>query len=241
MRFSNNKIIKKALDVSSRNLTGTITSVMTDYPIASLTFDDGPDPIYTRKVLDILKKHDARATFFMVGEGAHSYPDVVTHVASDGHAIGNHSWNHFAFPLITFLERLKQIKKCQRALKPYGQRLFRPPYGLINKISSIEVLLQGYKVIGWSLSSEDWYESSSEVMADNLLKNIRRGSIILLHDRLFDGGKPEKGPKHRQEAVVDREPMLFVLSKLLEKLKGNIHFVTIPVLLLHGRPQREKW
>jgi peptidoglycan-N-acetylglucosamine deacetylase len=233
-----NKAIRKVLIRFSRSFAKTISGVKTKDPIASLTFDDGPDPSCTRRVLNVLKKHNALATFFMVGEAAQSHPDVVAAVAREGHAIGNHSWNHLAFPEITCIERWEQIRKCQRALTPYGQRLFRPPYGMTNARSSVEVMLQGYKVIGWSYSSEDWCETNTEVMADGLIKNIRRGSIVLLHDRLFDRGKPEKGPIPNREAVVDRERMLFVLNNILEKLKGNIHFVTIPTLLQHGQPVR---
>lgn len=235
-----NRIIRNVLDVSARNVTGIITSVITEKPIASLTFDDGPDPVYTPKVLDLLKSYEARATFFMVGEGAHSYEDIVKQVARDGHAIGNHSWNHFAFPLIPAVERWEQIRKCQRVLKPYGLQLFRPPYGMNNNRSNIGAFLQGYKVIGWSLDSKDWCETNSKVMMNSIVKNIKPGSIILLHDRIFDGGKCKKGPKVTQEAVIDREPMLSALEGLLERLKGNIQFVTIPVLLSNGRPLRER-
>jgi peptidoglycan-N-acetylglucosamine deacetylase len=239
MTPSINKIIKKGFDIVAPNLTAVITRVMTDDPVASLTFDDGPDPVYTPKVLDALSKYDARATFFMVGEAAHSHPDIVERVAREGHIIGNHSWNHFAFPLIPLAEQWNQIRKCQRVLKPYGQRLFRPPYGLNNNSSNIAVFLKGYKVIGWSLSSEDWCEANPDAMTNSLAKNIKPGSIILLHDRIFDNGKPEKGPTLSRGALIDREPMLSALKGLLERLKGNIQFVTIPVLLRNGRPFRE--
>ncbi len=131
---------------------GIIYRVMTKDPVASLTFDDGPDPVYTPKVLDILKEYDALATFFMVGARAHNYPGIVERIDREGHAIGNHSWNHLAFPMIPSVARWKQIRKCQLAIKPYGERLFRPPYGLNSRISRIEVMLQRYKIIGWSLS-----------------------------------------------------------------------------------------
>jgi len=241
MYFLTKKFVRKIFNHIYRNLEGTITSVITEEPIASLTFDDGPDPNYTKKVLCILKKHNAFATFFMVGEGVQCYPDVVLDVAKDGHAIGNHSWDHFAFPLVTSMERLRQIRKCQRVIYPYGRRLFRPPYGMINKKARIEILLQGYKIIGWSFSPEDWCEPNVEVMTDSLMNNIRPGSIILLHDRLFDEGKPKKGSIHNVEAVIDREPMLLALNNVLEQLSGHIHFVTIPTLLNRGKPLFEKY
>jgi peptidoglycan/xylan/chitin deacetylase (PgdA/CDA1 family) len=230
------EFIKKVLNIIRRNGMGIIYRVMTKDPVVSLTFDDGPDPVYTPKVLDILKEYGALATFFMVGVRAHNYPGIVERVDRDGHAIGNHSWNHFAFSMIPSVARWKQIRKCQRAIKPCGQRLFRPPSGLNSRMSRIELMLQGYKIIGWSLSSEDWCERDSKVMADNLVKNIKPGSIILFHDYLFDRGVPIVGPKNSQCAIIDREPMLLALRELLERLKGNIRFVTIPVLLRCGQP-----
>jgi peptidoglycan-N-acetylglucosamine deacetylase len=234
------KVVDPIISIVARNVTGIITSVKTEKPMASLTFDDGPDPAYTQKILDLLKRYEARATFFMVGEGAYTYPEIVKQVASDGHAIGNHSWNHFAFPSIPLSEQWKQVSRCQRTLKPYGLALFRPPYGSNNNRSNIGAFLQGYKVIGWSLDSKDWCETKSEVIMDSIVKNIKPGSIILLHDRIFDEGKSIKGPKLNHEVVVDRKPMISALQGVLERLKGNIQFVTIPDLLRNGRPLRER-
>jgi peptidoglycan-N-acetylglucosamine deacetylase len=233
-----NPIKRKLLDISARNITGSITHVATDKRIASLTFDDGPHPVYTPMLLEILKKYDAHATFFMSGEGAHNHPDIVKKVASAGHAIGNHSWNHHAFTLLTMFECWEQIRKCKKVLKPYGLPLFRPPYGLNNNKSNMVVFLQGYKVVGWSIDSKDWCEPNSEKIENNLLTNIKPGSIILFHDRIFDGGKPQKGPIINQEVITDREPMLFALKGLLERIKTSIQFVTIPVLLRNGCPIR---
>jgi peptidoglycan/xylan/chitin deacetylase (PgdA/CDA1 family) len=231
------KLIINNLDLVFRHRFGIISHVMTEKPIAAITFDDGPDPIYTPRVLDILRKHDAHATFFMVGEGAHNNPDIVRNVAREGHAIGNHSWHHFAFPLIPWAQQMEDIRRCQRAIKPYGHRIFRPPYGLNDDKSNIGALLHGYRVIGWSLSPEDWREPNPQIMVNNLVENIKAGSIILLHDRIFDEGKPKKGPKLSQNAIVDREPMLSALDNFLEQVKAHIQFVTIPVLLQSGLPQ----
>jgi len=234
-----NRSIRKVLADSAQHVTGIITNVETEKPIASLTFDDGPDPVYTPKILKLLKSYDIRATFFMVGEGARDYQDIVKKVAADGHAIGNHSYNHLAFPRVSLLKQREQIRKCQRALKPFGLPLFRPPYGMNTNRSNIGVLLQGYMSIGWSLDSQDWYEPNSNVMVDNLLKNTKPGSIILLHDRIFDKDpcKPEITIKHKIK--IDREPMLSALNKFIEMFKSNIKFVTIPVLLQNGRPMRK--
>jgi peptidoglycan-N-acetylglucosamine deacetylase len=231
--------LRTALGGVAQRATGALTRVITEKPIASLTFDDGPDPFYTPQVLKLLHEYDARATFFMVGEGAHRYPDIVKQVASAGHAIGNHSWSHYAFPLISAAKRWSEIRQCHRVLKPYGLRLFRPPYGMNNNRSNIGAFLQGYKVIGWSVQSHDWRETNSTFMMDNIVKSIKPGSIILFHDRIFDRGKPTIGPKPTEEAAIDRESMLSALTGVLERLKGTTQFVTVPVLLRNGRPMRE--
>jgi peptidoglycan-N-acetylglucosamine deacetylase len=231
-------MLSRALDLCFQHVKRRTNLVKTENPVASLTFDDGPDPVYTPKVLDILKKYDARATFFMVGEAAYRYRDIVKCVAMDGHAIGNHSWNHHAFPLLSFRDRWEQINRCQRALEPYGQRLFRPPYGMSNKSCNLEIFLHGYRVIGWSLSSDDWCECNPGKIVNNVVNNIKAGSVVLLHDRLYDEGKPEKGPSNGQESVIDRESMLIALRELLDRLKDKYKFVTIPELLQCGRAER---
>jgi peptidoglycan-N-acetylglucosamine deacetylase len=235
------KTISKTYDLLDTNITGAITRVLTNDPVACLTFDDGPDPIYTPKVLDILKNFDAKATFFMVGESAQKYPNLVKLVANDGHAIGNHSWNHHAFNLITSAERLIQISKCQKTIEYHGQKIFRAPYGMSNHKANINIFLMGYKLIGWSLESEDWFQTNEKVIAENLLENIEPGSIVLLHDCVYDRGKPINGPTLCRNAVVERDTMLSALEVLLRKLKGKLKFVTIPFLLKNGRAIRDRW
>ncbi len=123
-----------------RHIMGTITSVDARDNVAALTFDDGPDPAFTPRLLDILDKHQVSATFFVVGETAQKYPELIRRIAQTGHVIGNHSWDHPAFPLITGRERRAQMRACAKAIAPYGQRIFRPPY-LGNKIRPGSIVL----------------------------------------------------------------------------------------------------
>src|SRR5262245_23943546 len=83
---------------------GSLCYVSTDVPAAALTFDDGPHPVYTPRVLDILERHQARATFFVVGESAKKYPDLVRRIGEAGHALGGHSWDHSSFLRLTSRE-----------------------------------------------------------------------------------------------------------------------------------------
>src|ERR1700751_666629 len=110
-------------------MRGTMTSVLTRDPVAALTFDDGPHPEYTPRLLAVLAQHQVRATFFMVGEVAQQHPALVRQVAQEGHTIGNHSWDHQSFRTLPGPARRRQIRSCARVLAPYGHALFRPPYG----------------------------------------------------------------------------------------------------------------
>jgi peptidoglycan-N-acetylglucosamine deacetylase len=211
---------------------GTITNVSTSKPVAALTFDDGPDPVFTPRLLAVLHKHQAKATFFMVGKAAERHPNIVKEVAIAGHAIGNHSWDHPSFPLITRRERWAQIRACEKAIAPYGQRLFRPPYGDQSLLSRLEASWLGYQVIMYSLTAVDWLDHDAEWMKNRMMTRIQNGSILLLHDSLFH---------YRDNRYADRDPMLNGLDGLLKELGGRFTFVTIPELIRQGRPQRQYW
>lgn len=224
--------MRKLFSIATRNVIGTITHVTTREPLVALTFDDGPHVEYTPRLLDILEGHHARATFFMTGEAAEAHPALVKRVAQGGHAIGNHSWDHPSFPLISSRERREQIRGCASALAPYGVRLFRPPYGEQNIASQFDTLLLGYQTIMFNIATDDWCGGDAVSIADQIERQIRPGSIVILHDRLFDALK---------EAYFNREPVLEAVRILLDRLDDRFQFVTIPELLRRGRPQKEIW
>jgi peptidoglycan/xylan/chitin deacetylase (PgdA/CDA1 family) len=225
-------VVQKATWVRD-HVPGTITSVVTRDPVAALTFNDGPHPEYTSLLLDILERHQARATFFMVGKAAQRYPQLVQQVAQAGHAIGNHSWDHPFFPSLPSLERRRQILTCEQALAPNRPRLFRAPYGAESLASHLDAVSLHYNVVAWNLDAEDWIEQDPEWMTDLLMEGIQPGSIVLLHDAVC--GSQQSVKQH------NREPMLTAVTLFLERLGGRFSFVTIPELLRHGRPQYHNW
>lgn len=206
-----------------------ITNVETYDSVAALTFDDGPHPVYTPRVLSILEKHGASATFFMVGEAASRYPEIVRMVARSGHVIGNHSWNHPILPTIrSRFRRLNQLWKCARATSPYCKRLFRPPCGQYNNQTRLDARVFRYKIILWSVSAQDWIPQGSEEIAHKMIDRVIPGSIFLLHDAIYGS--------EVAETVRDRGSMLDGLDKALDVLKRKVNFVTVPDLLKAGRP-----
>jgi len=205
-------------DITARPVLETISSVATTEPIAALTFDDGPHPRHTPKLLEILKRYNAKATFFMVGKVASRYPELVKAVADAGHVIGNHSWDHPSFPSLTRSERLSQVLRCAAALNPYGYSLFRPPYGHQNASTSMDPWVLGYQSIAWSLDSEDWMGYPSAWVSDRLHRRLQRGDIVVLHE--------------------DDPASLEAVERLLRQRHEQIRFVTVPVLLQSGIPQK---
>src|SRR4051812_35940455 len=108
--------VKRFVDAAYQRAVGAITSAETTQPLVALTFDDRPDPRSTPLVLDLLERHDARATFFMVGAAAYRHPDLVRRIAEAGHTVANHSWDHTSFTTISGRQRRTQIRATQRVL-----------------------------------------------------------------------------------------------------------------------------
>ena len=225
-------VCKKILNKVFAFSCGTITHVNTGISAVALTFDDGPHPASTPYVLDILSKYDAKGTFFMIGKAARAYPHIVKQVAEAGHAIGNHSWDHQAFPALTGKERRQQIRACKEALHPYGESILRPPKGYQNYFSRLDALLLKYKVITWNIHVEDWKNVSTEAMVNNLLSRFRPGSIILLHDAVWD-------PVF--DGAEDRTHMLKALEGFVNQIHNGIQLVTVPELLKLGKPRLSSW
>lgn len=147
-----------------------------------LTFDDGPIPEATPYILDVLDRFDAKATFFMVGENAHRYPDLLEEVRRRGHSIGNHTYNHIGgFRWSSW----KYLYNVHRAHKILRTKLFRPPHGWMRTTQYRTMRIFGYKVVMWDVVTRDY---SNILTADEVLANVKRytrnGSIITFHDSL---------------------------------------------------------
>ena len=209
---------------------GTITSVATDQPVVAITFDDGPDPTWTPKVLAVLDAHGAKATFFVIGKYVEKHPDIVARLHEGGHALGNHTYDHPSFPLVSRRERRRELRACAEALAPYPQlrKLFRPPYLDQSVASRYDAWRLGYEVIACNLHANDWEDRPAGEMADVLNGSVAPGDVIMLHDVV------------RDQRYLRREAMITALDAFLGR-QAALRFVTVPQLLAAGRPQREMW
>ena len=189
-----------------------------------------PDPDWTPRVLELLAQHGARATFFVVGAMAARHPELLARIAAEGHAIGNHSWNHPSFPMISPRERASQVARCEVAIGSRSTRLFRPPFGDLDWRSRLELFRRRFKVIGWNATCLDWEVHDAEWMQRELLRQIKPGGIVLLHDQLFSFAESD------QRA---RDDLLVAVKGVLEC--AAYRFVTVPELLELGRSQGRWW
>lgn len=148
-----------------------------------LTFDDGPTPVITEKVLEILKTYQAKATFFLIGKNAVEYPEIVKKILDNGHAIGNHTHNHLNGSKVNTENYIENLKLAETVL-PYT-RLFRPPYGRITKRQATEILKLDYKIVMWDVLSGDFdLILSPEKSFKKIIKHTSNGSIVVFHDSL---------------------------------------------------------
>ena len=164
----------------------TISSVHVDVPYIALTFDDGPDRKLTPRLLDLLAQHHIHATFFVVGENAAQYPDILQRAVREGHEIGNHSWSHPNFAKMSEESVRSQVKRTEEAIEDAtGARptLLRPPYGSITARQKRWLHEDmGYEIILWDVDPLDWKNPGPSVVTNRILKETRAGSIVLSHD-----------------------------------------------------------
>ena len=144
-----------------------------------LTFDDGPIPEATPFILDVLKEHGVKATFFMVGDNVRKYPELYQRVLDEGHQVGNHTHNHISGLRRSLHEYSYNVEKANAYIK---SNLFRPPHGWM-RIPQYALLRRKYKVVMWDLVTRDY---SKWMTAENVISNVKRyarnGSIITFHD-----------------------------------------------------------
>lgn len=187
----------------------------------ALTFDDGPDLVYTPKILQILRTEHIHATFFVLGTNAAHYPMMIHQIMADGNALGNHSFDHKNLIKSSSTQLLWEVLATDRILvriTGHSPKWFRPPYGNVN-IGILKQLGQlGYHTVNWSVDSNDWRGLSAQAVTRNIIRDVRPGAIILQHC----AGNPRE----------DLTGTVKALPEIIHILRSKGYkFVTVPEML----------
>jgi peptidoglycan/xylan/chitin deacetylase (PgdA/CDA1 family) len=152
-----------------------------------LSFDDGPQQSNTARVLEVLKKHEVKAIFFVIGKNIAGHEAIMKQLISEGHQIGNHSFSHDAKIDLWSAKKISEdLAACQKLIQQYqpGNTWFRPPYGVTNPNMAKAIKRNGLQSIGWNIRSYDTSIKDIEKIKQRVLSRLKPGAIILLHDRL---------------------------------------------------------
>ncbi len=182
----------------------------------AFTFDDGPNPKYTPELLDLLKEHHVKATFFVLGSKAELYPEIIRRIHREGHLIGIHNYVHRSNWVMTPWRTYKELLQCNSIIEAItGEKpiYYRPPWGLLNLFDLF--LIKTHQIVLWSLMAGDWKSKGGSIKIKNILmKKLKPGGIVLLHDSGETFGADINAPENTIRALA--EVLAVVKSKGLE-------------------------
>ena len=184
----------------------------------ALTFDDGPHPRYTERILKILERYDIKATFFVIGVNIQNYPEPFAKIVAAGHEIGNHTYHHKTLSGTCDATIREEIRKTDEIIfktAGYRPKIFRPPEGAYGECALKAAQSMDLRMILWTVDTRDWERPSAQTIVERVMANVKGGSILLFHDYMHKNA-------HTLEALE------IILPKLLEK---GFEFVTVSELI----------
>lgn len=202
-----------AIDQGRWTRRGTWFRLREPVPLVALTFDDGPDPIWTPQILDVLDRHGVKATFFLVGDHVRRFPEVARDIAARGHAIGNHTYSHRPLWRLSAEAISADVRRAGEEIAAACGRqptLFRPPKGLLWPRQKKALARWGYDVVMWSLNTKDWAGPSPRRLAASVIRRARAGDIVLFHD---GGGVVSRAGGNRAATVAALGPIIEAFQK----------------------------
>jgi peptidoglycan-N-acetylglucosamine deacetylase len=218
-----------------------IVGCRTTDKVIALTFDDGPNPMFTPSILETLDRCGAKATFFVIGQHVEAHPELVRQVAQAGHELGNHTFSHQRLVGISVKRVADELQRCAQAVQAAATvktTLMRPPFGEYDVSSFMAVSTLGYSLVNWSAAGTDWSGDEATVVADRVVGSAHPGCIALLHDGC--------GPAHpiagMQGISADRQPTVQALPIIVGRLRNEgYRFVTVPQMLREALAMRKPW
>lgn len=193
--------------------------VVVSEPFVAITFDDGPHPENTPRLLDVLAQRNIKATFYVIGNNASRHRDILSRIVTEGHEVGNHTWSHRFLTTQTSKSILRELRSTDDVISEvtgHSPATFRPPYGAVTgPLSGWLAHEFGYATILWSVDAKDWESPTPEIITDRLVSSTIDGSIILAHDLVA--------------AAVDAMPE--TLDRLLDH---GFRFATVSELISRG-------
>jgi peptidoglycan-N-acetylglucosamine deacetylase len=192
----------------------------------ALTYDDGPNDPYTLQLLDVLAKHDVRATFFLLGQFVQQRPEIVMAIASAGHDIGNHTWSHPYLIWASPAEARSQLERTTKAIQDacgITPTLFRPPFGGRRPGTFSLARELGMTTVMWRVTTYDWEADSPDFILNKARKAIRGGDVVLMHD----GGHTRMGVKRSHtvaatdQLISEYKPKGYEFVSVSEMLASN--------------------
>jgi peptidoglycan/xylan/chitin deacetylase (PgdA/CDA1 family) len=213
--------------------------VRTDRPVSALTFDDGPDEYDTERILDVLARHSASATFFVLAQRAARLPEIVEAIRAGGHEIALHGDDHSTLLGCSTRAKVGKIQRGKRRLEGLLDehvRFYRPPYGWQDVRAFLAArMVAGLDVVGWSAAGNDWEDISPVQVADRISAHLAPGTIVLVHDRC----EALPGQPHDERPIPDRAQM--VEEVIARAASRGIHLASVGELLELGVPVRRPW
>jgi len=201
----------------------TFTGLKAGTRLLALTYDDGPNDPHTLRLLEVLAKHDVKATFFLIGRYVKQRPDIARELVRGRHVVGNHTFSHPNLIFASARQTRTQLLDCQQALADAvggHSRLFRPPFGG-RRPSTLRVARRlGLEPVMWSVTGWDWKGKPAEYVERRVRQQVRGGDVILLHD----GGHLTFG--------ADRSQSVIATDRLIARYKSDgFEFVTVPQMM----------
>ncbi|WHY03400.1 polysaccharide deacetylase family protein [Neobacillus sp. DY30] len=198
-----------------------INEIPTSQRAIAITFDDGPNPVYTPQVLEIFSEAKGKATFFMIGEQMRNHPEIVKQVAAEGHEIGNHTFTHPKLSQLSKAECLTEIEQTEKLIEELaGQKpvIFRPPYLDYNQETVTLLQNKEYPMIGaLNLEAQDWEQPGVEHIFEKSREAVKNGSILIFHDGYGDRSQTIEAVRMLVSELTLQGYKLVTVSELLAR------------------------